>query len=104
MTKTEGGVYICTEAAGEEVSLAVYEQEQGPDGERKEKRRVFPFPKGSRMGRMRCMKLLGEDFFRPDLCRFIGRKGDAGHVWPFLYWTWNLGRAFPCGHSPEEQV
>lgn len=62
VTKTEGGVYICTEAAGEEVSLAVYEQEQGPDGERKEKRRVFPFPKGSRMGRMRCMKLLGEDF------------------------------------------
>lgn len=35
---------------------------QGPDGERKEKRRVFPFLKGSRMGRMRCMKLLGEDF------------------------------------------
>ena len=55
ITKIEGGIHICTVAAGENCCLVVYE-EGSPKGKR------FPFPKEQRIGDVWSMDLMGADF------------------------------------------
>lgn len=55
ITKIEGGIHICTVAAGENCCLAVYE-------EGRPKAKKFPFPKDQRIGDVWSMDLMGTDF------------------------------------------